>query len=163
MPRKVFFSFYYKGDIRRVVQVRNSWRIRSQGDTQPFLDRAEWESLKRNNPKNIESWIERQLAGSSVTAVLYGTDTYSRPWVRHELLRSYQEGKGILAIAIHNVRDPQLGTSSPGQNPLSYVNVNVNGRSVALSSLYRTYDYVRDDGYNNMSRWIEEAATQAGR
>ena len=31
-----------------------------------------------------------------------------------------------------------------------------------LSQIYQTYDYV-DDGYNNLGRWIEDAAQAAGR
>ncbi|HTV74746.1 MAG TPA: TIR domain-containing protein [Candidatus Acidoferrales bacterium] len=32
-----------------------------------------------------------------------------------------------------------------------------------LSSLFKTYDWVNDDGYNNFSKWVEAAAKQAGR
>ena len=32
-----------------------------------------------------------------------------------------------------------------------------------LSGLFRTYDWIRDNGYNNFSTWVENAAKQAGR
>jgi hypothetical protein len=32
-----------------------------------------------------------------------------------------------------------------------------------LSSLFRVYDWVNDNGYNNFSIWVERAARQAGR
>lgn len=32
-----------------------------------------------------------------------------------------------------------------------------------LSSLFKIYDWVDDDGYNNFSSWVEKAAKQAGR
>lgn len=162
MARRVFFSFHYDRDVRRVVQVRNSWVIRRGEDAQPFYDKAEFEEAKKR-AGGIEKWIEEQLKGTSVTVVLFGTETYEREWVRHEIKRSYQLGKGLLAIDIHNVKDPQTGTDTQGKNPLDYWTVKQNGRDVPFSSLYRTYDWVRDDGYNNMPSWIEAAAKAAGR
>ena len=163
MPRKVFFSFHYDADIRRVVQIRNSWVVRSKGETQPFLDKAEWESFKRTGSSSIERWIEEQLKGTSVTVVLFGAQTYSRPWVKHEIKRSYELGKGLVAIDIHSVRDPQLGVALAGRNPLDHWSANRNGQMTSFSQLYRTYDWVRDDGYSNAATWIEQAALAAGR
>ena len=39
MARRVFFSFYYDRDVRRVVQIRNSWIVRMKGEAQPFYDK----------------------------------------------------------------------------------------------------------------------------
>ena len=105
MARRVFFSFHYDRDVRRVVQVRNSWVVRLKGESQPFYDKAEWETVKKTG---IEKWIDKQLQGTSVTVVLIGRDTYDREWVRHEIKRSHEMKKGILGIYIHNVKDPQL-------------------------------------------------------
>src|SRR4051794_34497430 len=80
MPRKVFFSFHYERDVRRVVQVRNSWVVRAKGEAQPFHDKAEFEEAKKR-AGGIEKWIEEQMKGTSVTVVLFGAETYDRPWV----------------------------------------------------------------------------------
>lgn len=162
MARRVFFSFHYDRDVRRVVQVRNSWVMRPGGEAQPFYDKAQFEEAKRR-AGGIERWIEDQLKGTSVTVVLFGAETYHREWVKHEIKRSYELNKGILAIDIHNVKDPQLGTDVQGQNPLDHWYVNENGRQVPFTSKYRTYDWVRDNGYTNMPDWIEAAARAAGR
>jgi MTH538 TIR-like domain (DUF1863) len=161
MARRVFFSFHYDRDVRRVVQVRNSWVIRpggGGGQAQPFYDKAEFEEAKRR-AGGIEQWIEDQLAGTSVTVVLFGAETYERRWVRHELKRSHELKKGILAIDIHNIRDPKLGTDVQGRNPLSYWKAG----DVSFTRLYQTYDWVHDDGYTNMPAWIAGAAIVAGR
>ena len=163
MARKVFFSFHYDRDIRRVVQVRNSWVVRAGQETQPFVDKAEWESIKRSGKDSIERWIDRQLDGTSVTVVLIGAGTYEREWVRHEIKRSYELGKGMLGVYIHNIKDPQLGIDKMGRNPIDYWSVKQNGQDVPFSSLYRTYDWIGDDGYGNFSKWIEAAAKAAGR
>jgi hypothetical protein len=100
---------------------------------------------------------------TSVTVALFGAQTWQREWVLHELKRSHELKKGILAIDIHNIKDPQAGTDVQGDNPLAYCTVRHNGNVVALSRLHKTYDWVRDDGYNNMPNWIEAAAGAAGR
>ncbi|SHJ63417.1 MTH538 TIR-like domain [Malonomonas rubra DSM 5091] len=102
--RKVFFSFHYSKDIRRVVQVRNSWVVRNSGESQPFLDKADWETIKRSGKKSIENWIEKQLKGTSVTVVLIGAETASREWVGYEIKRSYELGKGIVGISVVSQR-----------------------------------------------------------
>jgi len=159
MARKVFFSFHYDRDVRRVVQVRNSWVVRAHGEAVPFYDKAEFEQVKRR-AGGIEKWIEQQLAGTSVTVVLFGAETYTRPWVRHEIKRSYELGKGLIAIDIHNVKDPQFGSDVQGKNPLDYWQ---DGQQRPFSSLFRTYNWVTDDGFNNFASWIETAAKLAGR
>ena len=108
MARRVFFSFHYDRDVRRVVQVRNSWVVRKEHEATPFYDKAEFEEAKKR-AGGIEQWIEEQMKSTSVTVVLFGAETYDREWVRHEIKRSYELKKGILAIDIHNVKDPQKG------------------------------------------------------
>lgn len=162
MARKVFFSFHYDRDVRRVVQVRNAWVMRPEGEAQPFYDKAEFEEAKRR-AGGIENWIEEQMTGTSVTAVLYGAKTYDREWVRYEIKRSYQLKKGILSIDIHNVKDPQKGVDIQGRNPLDYWTVERNGRKVRFSEIYSSYNWVNDNGFQNISRWIESAAIAAGR
>ena len=134
MARRVFFSFHYDRDVRRVVQVRNSWVVRPGGEAQPFYDKAEFEEA------------ERRAGG-----------------IEKRIKRNYELGKGLLAIDIHSVKDPQLGTDRQGTNPLSYFTIKQNGRDIPLSNLYGTYDWVRDNGYANMPAWIETAAKAAGR
>ena len=162
MPRRVFFSFHYARDVRRIQQVRQSWVVRPGDDAQPFFDKAEFEKIKSRSG-GIAQWIEEQLAGTSVTVILFGAETSNRPWVRHEIKRSYELGKGIVAIDIHSIRDPQLGADIPGANPLTCWNVTLNKVSTPMTQIYRTYDWVRDNGYANMPAWIEAAAKVAGR
>ncbi|KAA2283473.1 TIR domain-containing protein [Arenimonas fontis] len=163
MTRKVFFSFHYDRDIRRIVQVRNSWVVRAERETQPFVDKAEWESIKRSGKESIARWIDKQLDGTSVTVVLIGAETYEREWVRYEIKRSYELGKGMLGVYIHNIKDPQLGMDKKGKNPFEYWSIKQNGQDIPLSRLYKTYDWVNDDGYSNFSNWIEAAAKASGR
>jgi hypothetical protein len=171
VARKVYFSFYYDGDIRRVVQVRNSWRFH-KGDTQAFLDKADWESIERRGPQAVHSWIDTQMEGTSVTAVLIGARTWTRPYVSYEIKQSHALSKGMLGIRINLVRDPHTGTDTPGVNPLDYHTYLEPAhfglgyqtyRRVKYSQKYPTYDWVLNDGFNNIEQWIEAAAIAAGR
>jgi hypothetical protein len=162
MARRVFFSFHYDRDVRRVVQVRNSWIVRKEHEAQPFYDKAEFEEVKKR-AGGIEKWIEEQLKNTSVTVVLFGAETYDRQWVRHEIKRSYELKKGILAIDIHSVKDPQKGADVQGRNPLEYWGIGEGLQRKTFDRMYSTYDWVRDDGFKNMTNWIEAAAKAAGR
>ncbi|MEG8021520.1 TIR domain-containing protein [Sphingomonas aerolata] len=162
MARRVFFSFHYARDVRRIQQVRQSWVVRPGDEAQPFYDKAEFEKVKAR-PGGIAKWIEDQLAGTSVTVVLFGAETSMRPWVQHEIKRSHELSKGIVAVDVHSIRDPQYGADYQGANPLDHWSVTRNGVSVPMSRVYSTYDWVRDNGYANMPTWIEAAAKAAGR
>lgn len=163
MARRVYFSFHYDRDIRRVVQVRNSWVIRPGNETQPFLDAAEWEEVRRKSKPEIERWIDGQMWGTSVTVVLIGAETATREFVGYEIKRSCEEGKGMFGIWIHGLKDPQRGTDIRGQNPFDNWSITDNGVRRSLASIYPTYDWVLEDGYHNLASWIETAAHAAGR
>lgn len=160
MTRHVYFSFHYERDIRRAAQVRNSWVVREKGSAPPFYDHADWEAIKK---KHVRVWIEEQLNGASVTAVLIGAETCESEWVRYELQRSHELKKGILGIYIHHIKDPHDGTDKKGRNPLDELLVEQGGETQPYSSLYKTYDWVKDDGYHNLIDWVEVAASAAGR
>lgn len=162
MARRVFFSFHYDRDVMRVMQVRNSWVVRPQSEAQPFYDAADFEEAKKK-AGGIEAWIENQLAGTSVTVVLFGAETSNREWVMHEIRRSYALSKGILAIDIHKIKHPKTGADVAGINPLSKLHIVQAGQKILLSSLYKSYDWVDDNGYTNMPAWIEAAAKAANR
>jgi hypothetical protein len=163
MARRTFFSFHYKNDVWRANQVRNSWVTRDNNEAAGFVDAADFEKVEREGDAAIKRWIEKQLEGTSVTVVLIGTDTSNRPYVKYELEKSYSKGNGMLGIYIHQLKDKDGKTSTKGSNKFGEIGKESNGNPVYFSSAYTTYDWVDDDGYNNMGKWIEAAAKKAGR
>lgn len=153
MARKVFFSFHY-ADILLVSRIRNSWRVRPGSETQPFHDRAEWEKVKRESPATIKNWIDSQLKGSSVTVVLVGAETASRPWVKHEIDSSINQKKGIIFIDLGGMKTTQGYYYRSGQSPANWI---LKRTGLPLSAYYRTYNWERDNGYLNMGKWVENA------
>ena len=69
MARRVFFSFHYDNDINRSMTVRNSWVTQGK-EAAGFIDKAEFEKVKRQGEKAVHNWIDKQLEGTSVTVPL---------------------------------------------------------------------------------------------
>jgi hypothetical protein len=164
MARRVFFSFHYQRDIFRVSQVRNSNVTKLDLDSAGFIDHADWEKLERQGEAAVKRWIDNQLDGASVTVILIGAETFGRPWVNYEIQQSYNSGKGILGIYIHQLKDVRTALSDyKGRNPLEYHYVPNSNPPRPLSYLYPTYDWVDNNGYANFGSWVEAAARQVNR
>jgi hypothetical protein len=160
MARRAFFSFHYERDVWRAGQVRNSWVTRDREEA-GFWDAAAWEEVKKKGNPAIEKWIDDQLKGTSVTVVLIGAQTSTREYVGYEIKQSHTKGNGMLGIYIHGMKDSNGETDTKGNNPFDNWQVERDGRTVRLSSLYPTYDWVTEDGRKNMADWIEAAAKKA--
>lgn len=168
MPRRVFFSFHFQNDVMRVAQVRNSNVITTGSvDANGFIDSAQWESIKRNSDQAIKNWIDTQLNNTSVTVVLVGSETVNpytrevRKWIKYEIDQSIRRGNGLIAVRIHGAPDPRYGVDRPGLNPFDVLNFG--GTNYNLSTRYRTYDWIADNGRAFLGTWIEQAARDAGR
>jgi hypothetical protein len=160
MARRTFFSFHYENDVWRANIVRNSYVT---VDSAGFVDAADFEEVKKKGDDAVKKWIDGQLSGTSVTVVLIGTDTSNRPYVKYELQESYRKGNGILGIYIHGVKDQNGNTSNAGDCYFGEIGKDAAGNSVYFSSTYPTYNWINDNGYENLGKWIEAAAKAAGK
>jgi hypothetical protein len=106
MARRVFFSFHYERDIWRANVVRNSW-VTQDREAAGFWDASLWEEAKKKGDAAIKQMIDDALRNTSVTAVLIGTETASRPYVKYELIQSYNKTprNGMLGVYIHGIKD----------------------------------------------------------
>ncbi|MDP9314786.1 MAG: TIR domain-containing protein [Chloroflexota bacterium] len=125
MARRVFFSFHHKRDSWRIGQVRNCGLGRDR-EAVGFWDAAEWEKLKLQGETRVRNWIDDNLTNTSVTAVLTGYETWQRPWVRYEIIKSFEKGNGLVGIDIHNIKTQYLETDPRGANPFEYVRFKLN-------------------------------------
>ena len=123
VKRRVFFSFHYQDDINRVNIVRKSWVVRPADKNQPaaFFDHSLWESTKRTGPEALKKLIRTGMQNSSVTCLLAGEQTWSRPWVRYEIAQSIVRGNGLLTVYIDGLQCMRNGFCGRGLNPLDYV------------------------------------------
>lgn len=153
MARKVFFSFHFKRDAWRAGQVRNTDMLADE-DEYGVIDAVEWEKIKQQGKEVIARWINDQLKYTSVTVVLIGAETAEREWVDYEIRQSWERGNAIVGVRIHNMLDQNRQTDTPGANPLDQIML---ADDKPLSSIFKTYDWVSNDGRNNLGQWVEEA------
>ena len=144
MARKVFFSFKYE-DVSRAMVVRNSW-VTKDKESAGFIDKAEFEEVKKKGDQAIKNWIDSQLKGTSVTVVLVGEKTCDSKWVKYEIEKSIEKGNGLLGTDISKIKDLQGDTSE---------------RCEQIPKGYKFYLWNKDKGYENIGDWIEEAAKEA--
>jgi hypothetical protein len=93
---------------------------------------------------------------------LIGAETAGRKWISYEISHAWNEGKGVVGIYIHNLKDLNGRQARKGGNPLDHVTFSGSGK--ALSSVAKAYDPPYSDskqayGYiaDNLSSWIDEA------
>ncbi|GLG05708.1 TIR domain-containing protein [Sellimonas catena] len=158
MARRVFFSFHYDNDINRSMIVRNSWVTQGK-EAAGFIDKAEFEKMKRKGEKEVYKWIDKQLEGTSVTVVLIGAETLSRPFVQYEICKSLQRGNAVIGVYINWIRDMRTLKISAKGNIHTVIGYYEDGSPAYFDNVCDgIYDYVTQDGYANMGSWIEIAA-----
>ena len=158
MPRRAFYSFHYAPDNWRASQVRNIGAVEGN---QPAKDN-DWESITKGGDKAIEKWIADQMNGRSCVVVLIGAGTANRKWINHEIVKGWNDGKGVLGIYVHNLKNSVGNTSAKGTNPFNHATLNSTGAK--LSTVVKVYDppgIASTDVYahikNNLEAWIETA------
>lgn len=158
--RQIFYSFYFDGDVMRVQQIRNIGVIEANTP----VSKNDWEEIKKKGDEAVEKWIHDNMKYRSCVVVLVGKETASRPWVKHEIKKAWNDGKGLLGIYIHNIKCPRNGCSQKGANPFERFTLN-NGKE-KLSNIVKCYNPTPTDAYNsikeNMGSWIEEAISIRG-
>jgi len=163
MARRVFFSFNYERDFRRAVIVRDSW-FGPEKQAIGFWDASIWTEAHRRGEEIIKKMILKELANTSVTVVLIGAETARNPWVNLAIVESYKQGHGLMAVYINKIKDGKGEIEPHGGNPLDYIYINnPDGTTSYFSKMYLTYDYMDQNGFLDMDKWIEFNAQRAGK
>jgi hypothetical protein len=158
VARKVFYSFHYEADCWRAAKIRNAGVV--EGNV-PVSDN-DWEDVTSGGDKAIEGWIADQLDGKSCAVVLIGNATAGRKWIKHEILKAWNDSKGVVGIYIHNLTDRLSNQARKGRNP--FEDFTMKRDKAQLSSIVKAYDppystspkvyeYITD----HLEDWVEEA------
>lgn len=160
MARRCFFSFHYKPDSHRAAQVRS---IGSIEGNRPATDN-EWEKVTSGGESAIKKWIAAQMYGKSCTIVLVGSNTTNRKWINYEIIKSWDDGMGVVGIYIHGLKNLAGLTSAKGNNPFDYITHGPTNKN--LSSIVKCYNPVGSDSkerYAWIAKHIANAAEEAVR
>ena len=147
MPkRRIFFSFHYELDAWRAAEVRNMGLVEGNA---PVSDN-DWEIVTRGGEGAIKRWIAGQMRGRSCTILLVGAKTANRKWINYEIKKSWNDGKGLVGIYVHGLKNQDGLIAHQGRNPFDHIHVD----SLQLSSILKCYN---PQGLNSKDRyaWIE--------
>jgi hypothetical protein len=147
MARRVFFSFDYKY-VWKVNQIRSLPNIIGTAAA-GFQDASLWEEAKKKGDKEIKKMIDKALLNTSVTVVFVTYGTALRKYINYEIDQSLERGNGLVGVQIHHLKDQNGNTGSPGAIPSQ---IETNG--------FKAYKYT---SAKVVTKWIEEAATLAGK
>lgn len=124
MAKRVFFSFHYKDVANfRANVVRNHWVTKPDREICGYYDASIWEEAKKKGDVALKRLINGGLEQTSNTCVLIGSETYARPWVRYELLKSFKRGNHMFGVHINSINAKNEGAKALGRNPFEYVGV----------------------------------------
>lgn len=102
----------------------------------------------------------------SCIVVLIGATTSTRKWVKYEIEKAYELGKGIVGIRIDRLEDQNGEQTTEGSNPFYSVYASDGSRLsnyvTVFKSDYRSSKYVYDDIKENIEQLIEDAIDAAG-
>lgn len=156
MARKVFTSFHYVPDNWRASQVRNMGKIEGNN----IVSSNKWEEVTNGGDSAIEKWIADNMSGKSCVIVFVGEKTAGRKWIKHEIKKAWEDGKGLVGIHIHNLKDKDGNHAEKGRNP--FEDFSVDGKSFSsivkcynppYSTSTNVYSHIED----NIEDWVEEA------
>lgn len=128
MAKRVYFAFHYQdvADFRANV-VRNH-NVLQGVEAAGYYDASIWEESRKQGNLALKRLINRELEYTSVTAVLIGSYTYQRPWVRYEIFKSLERGNRLLGIHINGITDRYKKIKAPGPNPFEHLGVYRDGK-----------------------------------
>ena len=156
MARKVFTSFHYQPDNWRASQIRNMGKL--EGNSVATTNK--WEEVTNGGSEEIEKWINDNMYGKSCVVLFVGENTANRKWIKYEIKKAWEDGKGLFGIYVHNLKDSDGNQSEKGDNPFENFTVGekklssiVKCYNPPFSTSANVYDYIK----KNIEDWIEKA------
>jgi len=157
MARSAFVSFHYERDHWRVQQVLRMGAI----DGQEILSSQKWEEVKRGGDQAIKNWIEKEMKYKGAVVVLIGAQTASRPWVKYEIIKAWNEKRPLLGIRIHGLKDSAGNTDASGANPFEKVTFSTGGSVADYVPVYTPTGSDSTQVYasiaSNIESWVANA------
>ena len=117
MAKRVYFAFHYRDVIDFRANVVRKHNFTGGVESAGYYDHSIWEEAKKTSPLALKRLINSELQNTSVTAVLIGTDTWVRRWVRYEIMKSIERGNLVFGIHINGINGKDGKSKELGPNP----------------------------------------------
>jgi hypothetical protein len=143
MAKRVYFAFDYQDvkDFRANVVRKHNFTggVEAAG----YYDHSIWEEAENINPLALKRLINAELENTSVTAVLIGSDTWFRRWVRYEIMKSIERGNEVLGIHINGITGKDRQTKTLGYNPFDGMGLEISADgTIAKPTEWKTAKWV---------------------
>lgn len=158
MAQSVFFSFQYDPDNWRVQQVMNMGAISGGTAFTP----QDWEAVRYKTDAAIEKWIHDQMLYTKAVIVLVGATTSNSRWVKHEIIKAWNDKRPLLGVRIHALLNREGYSSSSGDDPFASISMTGGGTMADYVSLINPAGTdskgVYRDIQNNLENWVNYRA-----
>lgn len=156
--RQVFYSFHYKPDCWRASTIRSIGAIEGN---KPAPDN-DWETITNGGDEAIKKWISEQMKYRSCTVVLVGNKTANRKWINHEIVKSWNNGMGVVGIYIHGIKNSKGYITEKGSNPFDFIPYGDKGKKLsAIVKCYNPAGANSKEKYEWISKHISNAVEEA--
>lgn len=125
MAKRVYFAFHYQDVIDFRANVVRKHNALTSAESAGYFDASIWEESQKKGDLALKRMINSELDNTSVTAVLIGSQTYARTWVRYEIFKSIEVGNYVLGIHINSIKGKDEKTKNQGPSPLDYCGLRV--------------------------------------
>ena len=129
MAKRVYFAFHYQDVIEFRANVVRKHNMMVGAEIAGYYDHSIWEESKKKGDLAIKRMINSELENSSVTAVLIGSHTWARRWVRYEIFKSIERGNSLIGIHVNGIAGAAAGKSLPpkvqGPNPFDNLGLQI--------------------------------------
>jgi len=125
MAKKVYFAFHYEDVAELRANVVRKHNFTKGVELAGYYDYSIWEESKKTSDIALKRLINGELENTSVTAVLIGSQTYARRWVRYELMKSVERGNRVLGIHINSIKGKDQKTKTLGPDPLDHLGLQI--------------------------------------
>ncbi|MDR4485644.1 MAG: TIR domain-containing protein [Nitrospirales bacterium] len=121
MAKRIYFAFHYQDVIDFRANVVRKHNFTGGVKAAGYYDHSIWEESKKRGDIALKRMINGELEGTSLTAILIGSLTYARRWVRYEIMKSIERGNRVIGIHINSIKGKDQMIKALGPNPFDYL------------------------------------------
>ena len=125
MAKRVYFAFHYQDVIDFRANVVRNHKLTTGIEASGYYDHSIWEETKKTGAAAMKKMIDDELQNTSVTAVLVGSHTWYRRWVRYEIMKSVERGNRVLGIHINSIPGKDQKTKALGPDPFNNLGLQI--------------------------------------